>query len=198
MSDIKTALTVYPINDLIKKRWSPRAFSAEPVSRKQVFQLLEAARWAASSYNDQPWRFVIGLKGEPTYEKIFGTLGEFNQAWAANAPVLLLACAAKTNSRGGFNRHHAYDTGQAVANLSIQAMDMGLYLHQMAGFSQEKAIKVFTIPEDIEPMAAIAIGYIGDPDILSDSAKKSELSPRSRKDFEEFCFENQWGDAFSI
>ena len=198
MSDIKTAATVYPVHDLIKKRWSPRAFSEEPVSRTQVFQLLEAARWAASSYNDQPWRFVVGIKGEASYDKILQTLGEFNQVWADKAPVLLLTCALKTNSRGRFNRHYAYDTGQAVANLSIQAMDMGLYLHQMAGFSQEKAIKVFNIPKDVEPMAAIAIGYKGAADLLSDPSKKSERSARTRKDFKEFCFENQWGEAFSI
>lgn len=196
MSDIKVAVTEYPINDLIKDRWSPRAFSGEPVSRESIFRLLEAARWAASSYNDQPWRFIIGMKGEATYDKILQTLVEFNRAWAAKAPVLLLVCAGKTNGRGSFNRHYAYDTGQAVANLSIQAMDMGLYLHQMAGFSQEKSREAFAIPEDVEPMAAIAVGYKGNPGALNDSSKKSELSPRSRKDFKEFCFENNWGDAF--
>ncbi|MEO1052815.1 MAG: nitroreductase family protein [Bacteroidota bacterium] len=196
--NIKQAETVYAIHDLIKKRWSPRAFSEQTVAKGRVYQLLEAARWSSSSYNDQPWRFIVGIKGDgPTYDKIFETLVEFNQNWAKTAPVLMLACAKiKSDTIGEDNKYFAYDTGQAVATMIFQATELGLYAHQMGGFSPDKARALFNIPSEYEPLSAIALGYPGDPEVLSDDLKGSELEKRQRKPLQETCFKETWENGF--
>lgn len=195
--DIKKAKTEYDIHDLIKNRWSPRAFADKAVEKDQLLKLFDAARWAASSFNEQPWRFIVGIKGEESYLKVRETLVEFNRDWSATAPVLLLAIGKKTFSKNGKpNKHSFYDTGQAMANFALQATADGLHIHQMAGFSAHKAIELFNIPDDFEPIAACALGYKGDPDQLDEKNKKSELSERSRKPLEEIVFEEEWGVRF--
>lgn len=193
----KIANTSYNIHPLIANRWSPRAFSDKPVPKESILKLFDAARWAASSFNEQPWRFIIGVKGDDSYKKLLDTLVEFNQQWAQNAPVLIIACGKKTFSKNGKeNRHYAYDTGQAMANLALQATADNLYIHQMAGFSKTKAIELFSIPADIEPIAACALGYLGDPAILDEKNKKSEASTRSRKPLDEIVFSGEWERMF--
>lgn len=196
--EIKKANTEYNIHPLITNRWSPRAFLPDKeVSREQLLKLFDAARWAPSSFNEQPWRFIVGRKGEENYDKIFETLVEFNQQWTKNAPVLLLACGKRTFSKNGKdNRHYRYDTGAAMTTLAFQATADGLFIHQMAGFKPDKAREIFNIPEDYEAIAACAIGYKGDPDMLEDKNKESETTERSRKSLEEIVFEGDWERSF--
>lgn len=191
----KLATTQYPINKNIEKRWSPRAFKAEAPNQKELLSLLEAARWAPSSFNEQPWRFFIGVKGAGnTYDKIFKSLNEFNQEWAINAPILLLAVGKTHFSHNDAeNKHYAYDTGAAMALLAVQAAEQGIYIHQMAGFSKEKAREIFSIPEGYVPVVTAAIGYPGDPEMLNQKQQKAETAPRKRKDIDEIVFQSSWG-----
>src|SRR5438876_1035644 len=131
--EIKFAAALPGTLDVIRRRWSPRAFSERPVSSQDLALLLEAARWAASSSNEQPWRFIVARKSDPeTHRKLFESLVEANQAWARNAPLLLLTIAKRTfTSNGSPNRHALHDTGMALANLMLQAVSMGIYAHAM-------------------------------------------------------------------
>lgn len=193
----KLAQPEYPIHSLFINRWSPRAFATNPVALESIKKVLEAARWAPSSYNEQPWRFIVGVKEEnDSYDKIFESLGTFNQAWAKSAPVLILACGKKTFSHNQqTNRHYVYDVGQAMVCLSLQATAENLYVHQMAGFSADKARQLFDIPPDYEAITAAAMGYLGDPDMLEEKHKKSELAIRTRKPMSQICFGNGWDES---
>jgi nitroreductase len=189
------AKTDYPVHELIQNRWSPRAFSDNPVSPEALRSLFEAARWAPSSSNEQPWAFIVGTEDDPeTHNKILSTLVEFNQAWAKHAPVLAIAVSQLEFARNKTpNRNAFYDTGAAVAHLTAEATSRGLFVHQMAGFDPHKAIEVFHIPTGWEPIAAFAIGYPGDPNALPDKLRERELAPRSRKPISEFVMSSDWG-----
>jgi len=191
----KPAKTDTPIHDLIRHRWSPRAFEDRPVEREKLISLFEAARWAASSYNAQPWYYIVATKDEPeTYRKILDSFVEFNQGWAKNAPVLAISVAAhKFQHNDQSNRHAFHDVGQATANLAIEATSLGLSVHQMAGIDAEKARANFSIPEGYEAVAGIAIGYPGDPESLSEQLRERELEPRQRKALDSFVFGSAWG-----
>lgn len=192
----KTAKTAHDIHPLLQERWSPRAFADENVDAATVRSLLEAARWAASCFNEQPWRFLVSHRGDPGFEALVGCLGEANQRWAKHAPVLMLACAKTTFTRNDKpNRHALHDVGQAVATMTMQATELGLRVHQMAGFSSDAARKAFGIPEDFEPDVAIAIGYPGNSDSLPEELREAEEAPRTRKPHEEFAFGARWGEA---
>ena len=189
------AKTDYPVHDLIQNRWSPRAFSDNPVSPETLRSLFEAARWAPSSSNEQPWAFIVGTKDDlETHSKILSTLVEFNQGWAKHAPVLAIAVSQMEFARNKTpNRNAFYDTGAAVAHLTAEATSRGLFVHQMAGFDPLKAIEVFHIPKGWEPIAVFAIGYPGDPNALPDKLRERELAPRSRKPISEFVMSSDWG-----
>jgi len=177
------------VEHLIRRRWSPRAFADKEVSADDLKKLFEAARWAASSFNEQPWRFLVGRRGDETYKKIFGALVEFNQSWAKSAPVLVLSVAKKTFSASGQpNRYGLHDTGAATTLLSLQATANGLHTHSMAGFDAEQARASFAIPSDYDIGAVTALGYFGDPESLPDQMQKTEVAPRQRKPLEEFVF----------
>ncbi len=192
----KPAETSAPIHDLIKHRWSPRAFDSKPVEPEKLRCLLEAARWAASSYNAQPWYFIVGTKDDPeNYNKVLETFVEFNQSWAKQAPVLALSVAKLKFDDGRPNRHAFHDVGQAAANLAAQAEALGLSVHQMAGIDPEKSRKLFNIPADYEAVAGMAIGYAGDPASLPEELRKRELAPRERKPLDSFVFAGQWGKS---
>jgi len=195
IEEIKIAPALPGTLDVIRRRWSPRAFSDRPVSSLDLTLLLEAARWAASSANEQPWRFIIARKSDPeTHKKLFDSLVEGNQSWAKNAPLLLLTVAKRTfTSNGNPNRVALHDAGIALANLMLQATSMGIYTHAMAGFDREKARANFAIPEDFELGAAVAIGYLGDPASLSPKHQQSELAPRTRKPLDAIAFGGVWG-----
>lgn len=194
----KPADNTYPIHELIARRWSPRAFADRPVETEKLYRLFEAARWAASSFNEQPWGFMVATREQADrHATMVECLSEGNQVWAADAPVLLLSMAKLVFDRNERPNRHAYhDTGLAVANLVIQATDLGLFVHQMAGFDQEQSRAAFSIPEDWDPVAMIAIGYPGDPEQLPEDLKKREYGERKRKDFSEFVFTGEFGDPF--
>jgi nitroreductase len=202
MSDHKRpAPAAVAIHDLISHRWSPRAFDAKPVEKEKLRSLFEAARWAASSYNAQPWYFIVATKDDPVnYNKILSTFVEFNQGWAKNAPVVALSVAAhKMPHDGAQNRHAFHDVGQAAANLSLQATSLGLQVHQMAGIVPEKAREVFDIPENFEAVAGIALGYPGDHMTLPEGRlRDGETGKRERKPASSFVFTGKWGQVSPI
>ncbi|MUG93553.1 nitroreductase [Scytonema sp. UIC 10036] len=190
----KLAETEYPIHDFIRRRWSPRAFADRPVEQEKLLTLLEAARWAPSSYNHQPWSFIVATKDDPTeHQRLLSTLVEFNQGWAKNAPVLILAVAKLHFDDGRVNRHALHDVGLALENLVIQATVFGLSVHQIAGFDVESARKQYNIPEGYEPSTALTVGYPGDPQSLSDGLRERELAPRIRKPLNQLVFSGEWG-----
>jgi nitroreductase len=186
------------VNELILKRWSPRSFADKPVSPADLVKIFTAAAWAASSSNEQPWRFLVGRKRDPTYEQIFSALVPGNQAWAGSAPVLILSAARKTFTHSGKpNGFALHDTGAASATLSLQATALGLHTHGMAGLDREKARAIFQIPDDFEVGAAWALGYLGDPEALSAELKARETALRTRKPLAEFVF-SAWEQAASL
>jgi len=193
----KPAETSAPIHELIRHRWSPRAFAPRPVEPEKLRSLFEAARWAASSFNAQPWYFIVATKDDPeNFKKILDSFVEFNQGWTKNAPVLALSVAAlKMDQAKEPNRHAFHDVGQAAANLALQATALGLEIHQMAGILPDKAREIFSIPEGFEAVAGIAIGYPGDPETLPDQLKQRELAPRTRKALDSFVFTGKWGQV---
>ncbi|MGA8271655.1 MAG: nitroreductase family protein [Candidatus Sulfotelmatobacter sp.] len=186
----------YPVHELIAKRHSRRAFSSQPVDAASIGSLLEAARWAASSSNEQPWSFIVSEEGTASgYDRLLACLVEFNIKWAQHAPVLILSVARlNAASTGKPNRYAFHDVGQATANLVLQAIALGLIAHPMAGFDTEKARNEFAIPEGFDPVAVIAIGYPGDPANLSDKLRERELAPRQRKPIRDFVFSGKWGE----
>lgn len=189
----ETTQTDHPISPLISQRWSPRAFRDEMPPRDALLRLFEAVRWAPSSGNGQPWRFVVTSKDQPqAYEKLFATLRPGNQVWAGSAPLLVMAVMDALRDNGRPNLWAPYDLGQAVANLATQATAEGLFVHQMAGFDREQAKAAFNLPERFEPMTVFVIGYLGDADSLPDDLRESELAPRERKPLGSFTFENEW------
>jgi nitroreductase len=186
---LKHAPDVAGVEHLIRRRWSPRTYADKEVPAAELKRLFEAARWAASSYNEQRWRFLVGRRGDETYQKIFNALVEFNQAWAKSAPVLVLSVAKKTfTGKGSPNHYGLHDTGAAMANLALQATADGLHTHSMAGFDHEQVRASFAIPSDYEIGAVTAIGYFGDPASLPEHLHKMEVSPRQRKPLADFVF----------
>jgi nitroreductase len=191
----KPAVTDAPVHELIKNRWSPRAFSEKLVDPQVLRSLFEAARWAPSSNNEQPWAYLVATKDDAeNFAKMLGVLVEFNANWASHAPVLALSVAhLKTNRDGKPNRVALHDVGSATAQLTFEANTRGLLVHQMAGFDAEKARQTFTIPPDWEPVAAIAIGYPGNLETLPEKLRERELAPRTRKPVGEFVMTGSWG-----
>lgn len=175
----------------VRHRWSPRSFADRPVSPADLKLIFEGVRWAASSYNEQPWRFIVGVRGSEAYGKIFNSLGEFNQAWAKTAPVLILGVAKPAFTHNNTPNHYAYhDLGQAAATLCYQAISQGLFTHQMAGFDHEVARKAFGIPEDYIIGSVTALGYLGEPSALPPGGMQDqEVSPRTRKNLSDFVFD---------
>lgn len=179
----------YDIHHIIRERWSPRAFAKTPVEKQKLQSLFEAARWAASAFNEQPWRFFVGQNGDETYQKILETLVPWNQQWAGKAPVLVLNMAKKTHAHNQKpNLTFAYDLGQAVAFMNLEAVNQGLISHQMSGFSADKAAGLFAIPEDYQAISVTAFGYYGDPDTLPEDMAKSEQEERTRKALNKLVF----------
>jgi len=184
----KDAKTTYDILEVLKKRYSPRAFSTEAVNEEFLNKMLEAARWAPSASNEQPWRFIVGVKRNTkseTYSKIFNSLVEFNQIWCVNVPLLIVVCTFKFSKSGDENKYRFYDAGQAAAYLTFQAASDGLFVHQMAGFDKTKISEYFQLPDEIEPFTTIAVGHLGNYLELPERMQRTELADRERKSFEE-------------
>lgn len=184
-----------PIHELLARRWSPRAFDERPVDTGLLKILFEAARWAPSSNNEQPWRFIVATKDqEADWTRLLECLMEGNRRWAFRAPVLMLSIASMYFEESGRpNRHAFHDTGLATQNLVLQAAVHGLMARQMAGFDVEKTRTELQIPSGYEPVAIIAIGYPGDPDVLPERLRERERQPRSRRPIAEWTFSGQWG-----
>ena len=175
------------INELSQKRWSPRAFSSKAIEKNKVQSVLEAARWSASAFNEQPWRFLIAFQGDDNFKKISETLVEFNQQWATKAPLLILNCyQIKFTANGKPNLTAQYDLGQAVAHYSLEAIHQGLYVHQMTGFDAQNANEALDLGEEITAFSVTAMGYLGDKNNLPREMQKMEESEPNRmlqKDF---------------
>lgn len=196
----KPAATNHPIHALIRDRWSPRAFADKPVEPRILASLFEAARWAPSSNNEQPWSYLVATKdNHEEFAKMLSVLVDFNAGWAKNAPVLAFAISRMTfHNNGTPNRNAFYDTGAASALLTVEATAQGLSVHQMAGFDPLKAKQVFEIPDDCEPIAAMAIGYPGDPESLPGKLRDREIAPRTRKPLSEIVMSGRWGHTSPI
>lgn len=189
----------HPISNILAKRWSPRAYSDKVVEKEKLQSILEAARWAPSSMNEQPWRFIVGVNRDKTWALIFETLVEWNQKWAGKAPVLILNLAKKTFTyKGRPNATYAYDTGQAVAMMVTEVVNQGLFGHQMGGFSAEKAHELFDIPDDFLPVSVTAIGYYGDINELPIDMHESEMEERKRRPITDTVFSNTFGEPSNL
>lgn len=200
MTHPKHAAADHDVLAIIRERWSPRAFDAtRPVSREDLWRLFEAARWAPSSRNEQPWRFVVTHRQDSpeAFQALLSSLSSGNQSWAGAAPVLILiAVQLAVEQTGEMNRTAYYDTGQAVAFLTLQAQSQGLAIRQMEGFSHAVARDVCKVPEGFEPAVAMAVGYPGSPEVLvSEQHRASELTPRRRRKASDFVFNGVWGKA---
>ena len=196
----KPAETRYPIHDLLKHRWSPRSFDGRSVEPEKLGSILEAARWAPSSYNEHPWAFIIATKDDkPEWERLLSCLVEANQQWAKTAPVLMISVAKREFSRNGKTNGHAlHDVGLAVENLVIQATALDLQVPQMAGFSADRAREIFLIPEDWQPVAGLALGYQANADSPADAIRENKSAERVRKPLEDFVFTGSWNRTSPI
>jgi nitroreductase len=195
MSSVKQAALDHPIHELIARRWSPYAFAERSVSADDLQSLFEAARWAPSSYNEQPWRYIVAAKeNRAEFERLLSCLVEGNQPWAKSAPVLALGCTALNFALNGKpNAAAVHDLGLASATLCVEATVRGLSVHQMIGILPDKARQLYRLPDDVQPLTGLAIGYVGSPDALPEAYRKRDLSPRQRKPLSEFVFAGQWG-----
>ncbi len=196
----KIAASDHPVHELIAQRWSPYDFSNRPVSDEDLRGLFEAARWAASSYNEQPWTYIVATQKDPeAFAKVLACLVEPNQAWAQAAPVLVLCCTSGKFSRNGKpNGCALHDLGLAAGNICLEATARGLSIHQMAGILPAKAVATFGVPEGVQVATAMAIGYATEPQKLSENFKQTDTEPRQRKPLSEFVFSGRWGDSSSL
>ena len=190
----KPAPTEVPLHELIRNRWSPRAFAETSISPDALRSIFEAARWAPSSNNEQPWAYIVATKDDAgDFAKMVSVLVEFNQNWAKHAAALALSVAHRNWQKDGKpNRHALYDVGSATAQLTFEANSRGVFVHQMAGFDADKARETFAIPADWEPVAALALGFPGDPASLPALLRDRELGPRTRKPLHDFVMTGGW------
>ena len=193
----KPAETQHSIHELLATRWSPRAFAERAVEREKLLSLLEAARWSPSCFNEQPWNFIVATKENPAeYARLLACLVEGNQKWAKSAPVLMLSVVKLSFTHNNKpNKQAQHDLGLAAMSLVVQAQALGLVTHQMGGFLADKARETYAIPEGYEPIAAIAVGYPGDPQSLPTDLQQKESAPRSRKALKDFVFGEHWGNS---
>jgi nitroreductase len=198
----KPAPTEHPVHELVARRWSPRAFSPAPVPRDTLLALFEAARWAPSSGNEQPWRFlVLSREADPSaFAAQVQNLDDGNRRWAGGAPVLVFAIARRVRGPSAKpNAHARYDLGQAVAWLTVEATSRGLFVHQMAGFDPESVCAVADgIPEEYEVLTALVLGYPGDLTGLPEDLQTREQAARQRRPQSELVFGPRWGEALAL
>jgi nitroreductase len=194
------AVTDYPVHELIASRWSPYSFANRSVSDEDLRSLFEAARWAASSYNEQPWSYMVAKKEEADeFGRLLSCLVEGNQKWAKSASVLALGISRLNSARNNEpNRAAIHDLGLATANLVLEATARGLAAHQMIGILPNKVRELYSVPEGYEPMTAVAIGYAGDPINLPEGMRARDEARRPRKPSKEFVFGGKWGETSSL
>jgi nitroreductase len=194
------AATSHPVHELIAARWSPYAFADRPVPRADLLSLFEAARWAPSSFNEQPWSYLLATKEDPEeFERLLSCLVEGNRAWAKAAPVLALGCTSLQFVRNGKpNAAAVHDLGLASAGLVLEATARGLAVHQMIGILPDRAREVYHIPEGVQPLTGLAIGYAGDPAALPENLRARDAARRPRKPLASFVFGGRWGTASPV
>jgi len=181
MSHHKIASTQHDVIDLIKNRWSPRSFSAKELTEANIHTILEAGTWAPSANNSQPWKFIYALRGTPGFDKLLSVLAPGNQPWAKNAAALVAAIGIRETPDTNQKIHYyMHDVGMATSYLLLQALEMGVHGHVMAGFSKPNLAEIAALPANEEPVSIIALGYADDPEKLEEPYKTRELTPRSR------------------
>ena len=197
---VKQAAPDHPIHELLARRWSPYAFADRPVADDDLRSLFEAARWAASSYNEQPWRYIMATKANPAqFERLLSCLVEGNQAWAKAAPVLAIGCTSLNFALNNKpNAAAIHDLGLASASLTFEATTRGLFVHQMIGILPDRVRELYHVPEGVQPLTGLAIGYAADPNTLSEKLRGRDLAPRTRKRLGEFVFEGDWGKSSNV
>jgi nitroreductase len=193
----KPAQTTYPILDVLTQRWTLRAFSDQLIEPEKLRRLFEAARWAPSSFNEQPWRFIIATKDQPEeFNRMVSCLMDKNQRWvrSGGAPFLMIALSKKTFTHNGKpNRAHLHDIGLAMGNFVIQATAMDLFVCQLQGIHLQRVIELYHVPDDFEPTMGCAVGYAGEFSRLPEEFHEREMRPRTRADFKDFVFEREFG-----
>ncbi len=196
----RQAVPDHPIDELIARRWSPYALADQPVSDDDLRSLFEAARWAASSYNEQPWSYILATKANPVeFERLLSCLVEGNQPWAKAAPVLAIGCTSLRFARNNTpNAAAVHDLGLASASLTLEATARGLFVHQMIGILPDRVRELYQVPEGVQPLTGLAIGYVADPNVLPEAYRQRDLAPRQRKPLAEFVFGGQWGTASNL
>jgi nitroreductase len=194
----KPAQTATHVTPLIRERWSPRAFQTKPVSKTDLTAVLEAARWAASCNNGQPWRFIVATSDDAAaHAAALAGFNARNQRWTKTAPVLVFVCARKTfEANGNPNPHSWYDTGAAVAQFTLEAQARGLRVHQAAGIEREVVRKTYGVPDDVDIIVGFALGYQGDPDSLPEELPGREREARARKPLGEIAYAGHFGEAW--
>jgi nitroreductase len=194
------ATTDFPVSDVIAQRWSPYAFADRPVSREDLQSLFEAARWAPSSYNEQPWSYLVATREDAAaFATLLSCLVEGNQQWAKAAPVLALGCTRLNFVRDGRpNAAAVHDLGLASAGLLVEATTRGLAVHQMIGILPDRARQIYQVPEGVQPLTGLAIGYAGDPAALPEQLRSRDAARRTRKPVQEFVFSGKWGTVSGL
>ena len=196
MSLKTTRKATYSINPLILNRWSPRAMSGEALNDQELLPLFEAARWAPSSYNNQPWRFIIAKRDTPEWNALFNLMGEFNQGWTKNAACLVVIVSKNTFDHNNQPMQtHSFDTGSSWENLAIEASSRGLVAHGMQGFDYEKAKKALHVPDDHTVEAMVAIGKLGKKETLPKETQEREM-PSDRKPLADLIFHGKFGKKY--
>ncbi len=197
---MKPAETSHPVHNLIAARWSPYAFADRPVSQADLRSLFEAARWAPSSYNEQPWSYIVAGKENPQeFSRLLSCLVEGNQAWAKAAPVLAVGCTSLKFTRNGqANAAAVHDLGLASGNLVLEATNRGLVVHQMIGILPDRARELYQVPQGVQPLTGLAIGYEGDINQLPENIRARDMARRPRKPLAEFIFAGKWGTASAM
>lgn len=200
MNEPKQATPDHPVHDLIARRWSPYSFSDRLVSAADLCSLFEAARWASSSYNEQPWSYIVATRDNPDdFARLLSCLVEANQAWAKAAPVLALGCTSLSFKMNGKpNAAAVHDLGLAASNLCLEATARGLVVHQMIGILPDQAREWFRMPVGVQPLTGLAIGYAAVLDTLPEKLKERDLARRTRKPLAEFVFGGAWGVSASL
>jgi len=195
MNERKIAAPDHPIHELLARRWSPYGLDPRPVPAAVLRSLFEAARWAPSSFNEQPWRYLVAVRQDKAaFADLLSCLGEFNQGWARDASALAIGVAALAFARNGKpNGAALHDLGAAAANLTLEATSRGLVVHQMAGILPDRVRELGRVPDGFQPLTALAIGYPRDPADLPEALRERDTAPRTRRPQEEFVFGPVWG-----
>jgi nitroreductase len=183
----------YPVLDLLKNRWSPRSMTGESISKEELFSLFEGARWSASSYNNQPWRFIYAMRDEPAFEVLFNLLKPQNQGWTKNAAVLIVVISRTLFEYDDrFSITHSFDTGAAAENMALQAFSIGLAIRGMEGFSYERAREELNIPQEYAVEAMFAVGRKAPEEALEEEYRIKD-QPTDRKPVDEFVYHGIFG-----